>query len=128
MSLISKIKNLFLFFVLLVFLFFLAILAWINLTVYSNCQNAKEKYDGNCREALSELLSDESNSFKDRNDAIWSLGQIGDSNALEVLEKHYTGKIPDREPYGEVLSQYEIKKAINLVKGGLNIANFGFFK
>jgi hypothetical protein len=69
-------------------------------------------------------LEDENRSFKARNSAIWALGQFGDSRALPVLEKYYTGNIPDREPLNGTISQYELKKAIKLAKGGTNISAF----
>ncbi len=84
---------------------------------------AQSKHEGDCVEALSKVLDDESNSFRERNFAIWSLGQIGDDRAMGVIEKYYTGDIPKREPYDEGLSQYEMKKALKLLQGGLNITH-----
>jgi hypothetical protein len=49
------------------------------------------------------------------------LGEFGGSRALPVLQKYYTGNIPDREPLDEMISQYELKKAIELASGGPNI-------
>jgi hypothetical protein len=42
---------------------------------------------------------------------------------LPVLEKYYTGDIPDREPLDRMISQYELKKAIDLASGGTNVAS-----
>ena len=63
----------------------------------------------------------EDEDFRTRNYAIWSLGQLGDKQALPALEKFYTGNIPEREPYDEGISQYELKKAIALLQGGANV-------
>jgi hypothetical protein len=94
---------------------------WIGLTVQSTCQQAQQQYESECVTALSQLLDDEAQSYKARNDAIWALGQLGDYQALPVLEKYYTGDIPEREPLAQTLSQYELKKAIRLVSGSSNI-------
>jgi len=53
-----------------------------------------------------------------RNHAIWALGQLGDKRALPSLEKLYTGEPCDHSKY---VCQYELKKAIKLCRGGLNI-------
>lgn len=85
------------------------------------CQNARWQYGGDCIEALITQLDDENQGFRSRNHAIWALGQFGDSRALPVLQKYYIGDIPEREPLDRTISQYELKKAINLASGGLNI-------
>jgi hypothetical protein len=94
---------------------------WIGFEVKNQCQEAKREYGGDCETALISLLGDEQQSFRLRNDAIWALGQLGDSRALPDLESFYTGVIPPREPLDKGISQYELKKAINLVSGGKNI-------
>lgn len=94
---------------------------WIGYEVKKNCKHAQNKFSGDCVEALSQMVRDDTQSFTTRNDAVWSLGQLGDPRALPVLEASFTGNIPDREPYNEVLSQYELRKAIHLAKGSTNI-------
>lgn len=101
-------------------LFFLGI-GWIGYEVRYQCQKSQSKFDGDCVETLSQVLQDDSQSFSDRNSAVWALGQLGDARALPTLQKYYTGDIPEREPLNETLSQYELKKAINLTSGGQNI-------
>ena len=105
----------------------------IGYDVKSHCQEAKREYPTSsrfsrdfegqvdCVEALISVLNDKSKGFRVRNSAIWALGQFGDSRALPVLEEYYTGNIPPREPLDKTISQYELKKAINLAKGGFNI-------
>jgi hypothetical protein len=105
-------------------LFFFIGSVWIGHEAKSLCQNAKWQYGGDCVDALITQLNDEHQGFRNRNHAIWVLGQMGDDRALPVLEKYYTGDIPDREPLDETISQYELKKAINLVKGGTNITTW----
>jgi HEAT repeat protein len=70
---------------------------------------------------LIRLLQDENRGYRARNDAIWALGQLGDSRALPVFERLYTGDIPPREPLDKGISQYELRKAVNLVCGGTNM-------
>ena len=94
----------------------------IGLDVAKRCEIAQEKYGGDCAEALSEFILDEQNSFHSRNSSIWATGQLGDEKVLPALESLYTGNIPEREPYDAGISQYELKKAIKLLKGGTNIA------
>ena len=124
----KKLKNWFLywsavgvgFFVLM----FLLTTTWIGIDVNERCQLAQGRYEGDCVEALIQVLDNKENSFTERNQAIWALGQMGDKRAKGVLEKYYTGEIPEREPYNEGLSQYEMQKALKLVNGGLNITHW----
>jgi len=105
-------------------LFFFIACSWIGYEAKTQCQNAKREYGGDCVESLVSLLKDKKNNFRSRNDAIWTLGQIGDERALPVLQSFYTGNIPDREPLDKTISQYELKKAIELASGGTNITAF----
>ncbi len=93
----------------------------IGSQVKALCKNAQNRYQGDCVQALQKVLTDEASSFHQRNDAIWALGQIGDVRALETLERYYSGEIPKREPYEQVLSQHELKKALKLLRGGFNL-------
>lgn len=98
--------------------------AWVSFTTASTCQRAqKNSPSSDCVTALTARLSDESQSYSDRNDAIWALGQLGDERALPVLQQHFTGQIPQQEPWNETLSQYELQKAIGLLNGGWNITS-----
>ena len=91
----------------------------IYYTVWKTCDLAKEKHGGKCQPALVKVLEDEKASPREKNDAIWSLGQMADPKSLPALEKIYAGKVPEgREPLDEVVSQYEIEKAIRWCKNG----------
>lgn len=105
-------------------LFFIIACSWIGYDVKKQCQDIKRQYDGDCVEGLITVLNDEGKGFKERNSAIWALGQLGDERALPVLKSYYTGNIPPRESLYKTISQYELKKAINLTSGGLNISAF----
>jgi hypothetical protein len=101
-------------------LFFLVTSTLIGFSVHDKCLTAQGRYGGDCVDALIATLEDDENPHGERNSAIWALGEIGNSRALPVLEKYYTGDIPNREPWDEVISQYELKKAIKLVTGSFN--------
>ena len=57
--------------------------------VYS--QIALEKFPGDRAEALIAMVECEPCDIRDRNHSVWALGQLGDTRALPVLEKYYTG-------------------------------------
>jgi len=103
-------------------LFFLATSYIIGESVKKLCFEAKSQYSGDCPKALISLLNDHNQSFNKRNQAIWALGQLGDSRALKPLQKYYTGVLLKKESLHQTISQYELKKAINLTSGGINIA------
>lgn len=103
-------------------LFFVITCVWIGYDVKNQCRQVQQDYGSNtCTQNLISLLQDKNRSFASRNSAIWALGQLGNPDSLSVLESFYTGNIPDREPLNETISQYELKKAINLVNGGTNL-------
>jgi hypothetical protein len=102
-------------------LFFLATCLYIGAQVDHRCQTAMRQYPGDCTEALIAQLNDAGQAYGERNSAIWALGQLGDGRALPVLQGYYTGNIPDREPWNGTISQYELKKAIRLTRGGVNL-------
>jgi len=56
--------------------------------------------------------------FRQRNKAIWALGQLADSQALPVLKSYYTGKVPANESLDKSISQYELEKAIKWCEQG----------
>lgn len=105
-------------------LVFLITTTWIGVSVHEKCLVAMGKYEGDCTQALVQVLDNPEESFRERNYAIWALGQLGDARARPVMEKYYTGEIPEREPYDQGLSQYEMKKALKLLDGGINLTHW----
>ena len=98
----------------------------IRNSVRERCEVVLNQYEGDCVEALIQVVDGEMNSYSERNRAIWALGQMGDDGegrAIDVIEKYYTGEIPEREPYNGGLSQHEMKKALKLLNGGWNITH-----
>lgn len=106
---------------LFLFVFFITC-TWIGYGVEKTCVSAQNRYGSKCVDALMSQIADES-SQSGKNSAIWALGQLGDKRALPFLEKYDTGqKLPSREKWEEGISQYELRKAIKLLKSDLNIS------
>lgn len=61
--------------------------------------------------ALMAYVQSESHSLRDRNYAVWALGQARDVRALPLLERYYTGQPCD---HSRSLCQGELAKAIKL--------------
>lgn len=87
----------------------------INSSTRRNCIKAQNIYGGTCVTALINIVNDKNNNFRERNTAIWTLGRLRQKEALTTLKSMFTGVIPQREPYDDCISQYEIKKAILLI-------------
>lgn len=103
---------------------FLVTCTQIGYEVSLRCQIAQSRYGGECVDALMSQVAD-SSTASGKNDAIWSLGQLGDRRALPFLESYDNGQmLPAREPWNEGISQYELRKAIRLLRSGENISAF----
>jgi hypothetical protein len=82
------------------------------------CLGAKLRYEVSCQESLMEMINDPDVSFRDRNRAVWALGQMAEESSLSFLES-----LQKREGLvgGELnkgLSRYEVDKAIKWCKEG----------
>lgn len=104
------------------FLLFVITSLWIGSDVRRYCKTSKKIYGGDCVSSLSEMVDDTSIPFRDRNHAIWALGQLGNPKALTYLNKYYTGNILNKDSLDTGLSQYEMSKAMKLMQGGLNLS------
>lgn len=104
------------------FLIFIITSLWIGSDVRRYCKSAIKIYEGNCVSALSEMVDDTSMPFRDRNHAVWALGQLGNPKALSYITKYYTGKVPEKESLDTSLSQRKMTKAIKLMQGGVNLS------
>ncbi|MFA5029223.1 MAG: HEAT repeat domain-containing protein [Patescibacteria group bacterium] len=111
---------------LFLFIFFITC-TQIGHDVKKRCELAQSRYGGECVEALMSQVAD-SSSLYGKNSAIWALGQLGDKKALPFLERYDTREpLPDRGIRGEWnkgISQYELRKAIKLLKSGFNLSAF----
>ncbi|MBU2566927.1 hypothetical protein KKG46_05225 [Patescibacteria group bacterium] len=109
---------------LLLFIFFVTF-AWIGFGVKDTCNKAQLQFEGDCVDALMQTVEADFETNVSKNSATWALGQLGDNRALPLLESKYTGYISEeKEPWENGLSQYELSKAIKLLKGGWNITAF----
>ena len=63
----------------------------IGSAVRAYSQNAQTYFHGKRVEALIAMVECESCYLPDRNNAVWTLGQLDDTRALPVLEKYYVG-------------------------------------
>lgn len=60
------------------------------------------------------LTEDEKNGYREKNSAIWALGQMGDQRTMPFLRKYYTGyNSKDKTTRNEALSQYEMSDRIS---------------
>lgn len=101
----------------LILLYALACLS-IGSGVRSISEEATQLYPGDKITALVAYMNSEDHSLQKRNRAVWALGQLGHKRALPALEKFYTGQACDHDKY---LCQRELKKAVRLCRGSLNI-------
>ena len=90
----------------------------IGSDVRSTCDLAMREHEGDRVTALMSYVSSSSHSLRDRNRAVWTLGNLGDARALPLLEKYRTRKPCDHE---RTLCQREVEKAIQLCRGGVNL-------
>ncbi|MCB1127251.1 MAG: hypothetical protein KDM81_12190, partial [Verrucomicrobiae bacterium] len=60
---------------------YLAICVWIGMGVRAQVAQAQSQYAGDPVEALMALVADEGQPLKDRDYAIWALGQLADERA-----------------------------------------------
>ena len=82
---------------------------------------AVQEYPGEKVEALIAFIESDNHSLRDRNLAVWALGQIGDRRALPVLKGFYTDGPCDHD---RALCQGELKKAIKLCEGSFNASTW----
>ncbi|MFB0524791.1 MAG: HEAT repeat domain-containing protein [Phycisphaerae bacterium] len=102
------------------FLFITYLMAcWsIRSSVKEISAEATQQYQGDRVEALIAYINSEDHNLKEKNHVVWALGQLGDERALPVLEKSYTGQPCNHD---KSLCQRELRRAIKLCKGGLNL-------
>ncbi|UCG59977.1 MAG: hypothetical protein JSU70_10740 [Phycisphaerales bacterium] len=84
---------------------------------------ATQEFEGNCVEALIAYVESDDHSFKEKHNAMWALGEIGDPRALPTLERLRTGK-PCTKPCrsDQYICQCQLAKSIRFRKGGNVVA------
>jgi hypothetical protein len=102
----------------LLFAAFLFISFRIGAEVRATSRMATQQHPGDRVEALIQFVEDSDHPLRERDRAVWALGQLGDRRALPVLRKYYSGEPCD---HSNELCQRELDKAIKLMEGGVNI-------
>jgi len=86
-------------------------IAW---EVRATGSRAMREFAGDRVTALAQLVDCEACPLRERNRAVWALGELTDPRALPVLRRHHTGGPCD---HARTLCQYELGKAIGKVQG-----------
>jgi hypothetical protein len=83
-------------------------------------EQAKSAFPGDAVESLSSFILSDSQSFEDKNTAIWVLGQLADPEAIPFLEELNSEIAEQSVPFDRSggLSKYEIEKAIKWCNKG----------
>jgi hypothetical protein len=99
-------------------------LHWISSDVRAACKKTHQQFEGDCVEALIAVLESDRLIFKEKNQVIWSLGEIGDNRALPALQKLFTGESCSKlRDSSKKICQYGIKKAIRGCQG-FNVVSY----
>jgi hypothetical protein len=107
----------------LLFLAFGAMCVVIGGVVDSALERAHENYSGDDTDALIAMMNAGDIPLKDRNRAVWALGQLGDRRAAAAIEKLLTGGPCD---HTAAVCQRELKKALRQCRGGINITRWAW--
>ncbi len=92
--------------------------------VKANCLKAQNEYKEDCVDSLIALVKDEDKTLRERNSAVWVLGQLADKKALPLLyELEQSLSEQERCDHDKYLCKYEVKKAIKWCEDG-NITNW----
>src|SRR4030042_6144564 len=86
-------------------------------------EKARGGFSGKDTNALVAMMNSNDITLKDRNLAVWALGQLGDPRALPSLEDLVTGGPCDHAAGG---CQHELRKAIRQCRGGVNITRWAW--
>jgi hypothetical protein len=75
--------------------------------------DAVARFPGGRAEALIQLVDCGECRIRDRNQAVWALGQMVEARAAPVLRRHYDGRPCDHHAR---LCQYELGKALRMME------------
>lgn len=87
--------------------------------VKTMCIRVKGIYQDNCVNSLMMYLQSGTGTNREKNSAVWALGQLADKNALPFLYE-LNKTLPEREKcaYDKYLCKYEAQKAIKWCERG----------
>jgi hypothetical protein len=92
----------------------LALEGSIQLTVRSTGDRAAARFGGDRVKGLMSVVECDSCSLRERDMAVWALGELRDRRALPVLKPHFTNA---KCNHATGLCQYELGKAIMKIEG-----------
>lgn len=96
----------------------------ISIEVRDACSEAQREYAEDCVAALSQYAKSADYSYKQRNRAIWALGEIGDNRAIPVLKSLARNELQtERYNTSLELCEYGVTKSIRLCEK-LNIVRY----
>ena len=87
---------------------------WVYFGALEAGWDAQSSHPGDKIEALISVLESEQSSLKEKNHAVWALGQLRDERAVPALEELYTGEPCDHNRF---VCQREAKRALAHCKG-----------
>lgn len=90
----------------------------IRLFARETGSRAAARFGGDTITGLTSLVDCSGCLLRERNVAVWALGELRDRRALRVLKAHYTGRKCD---HTAGLCQYELGKAIMKIEGTWNL-------
>lgn len=124
----KRTKKIFLISFFAVLIFGITVIIYSFWVIYQDtktlCLKAQEEYKENCVNSLIKLVQSENKTFKEKNSAIWALGQMADKKALPFLYE-LDKSLPEQEKCGfdDYLCKYEVQKAIKWCERG-NVTNW----
>ncbi len=104
-------------------IFFIVAFAYTFFAIYkgvqTTCSIAIKEYKGDCVDSLIRLVESDKSTLRQKNSAIWALGQMADKKALPLLYD-LDKSLPDQEKCSldACLSKYEVQKAIKWCEKG----------
>ena len=87
---------------------------YIRLSVLATSDSAVERFGGDRISGLAAMVNCSECRLKDRDMAVWALGELRDRRALPVLRAHYKG---GKCNHSSELCQYNLGKAILKIEG-----------
>lgn len=124
----KNLKNLVLTSIFAAFVFALLIFFYSLFVIYKGvkmaCLKAKTENQEECVDSLIKVVKSADKIFREKNSAIWTLGQLAETKALPFLYE-LDDFLPKQErcDYDEFLCKYEVQKAIKWCEKG-NVASW----
>jgi len=123
----KKKRNLFIFLV-APLIIGLAIIFYTFFVIYqgvkNNCLEAQKEFNKDCVSSLMAVVKSEKASFRVKNSAVWTLGQLADKKALPFLtELNQSSPKQEKCKLDQNICKYEVEKAVKWCNEG-NLTNW----